>query len=92
MLILGVTGPTGAGKTTVLREAEADPEKARILTSMLAYARKPTGKPVVVPQADNAFTMQVLYRLGFRWNPTPATYVEQFLDALEGMGFFDWEE
>ena len=48
--------------------------------------------PVVVPKAGNAFTMQVLYRLGFRWNPTPATYVEQFLDALEGMGYFDWEE
>ena len=76
----------------VLREAEADPEKARVLTSMLAYARKATGEPVVVPQAGNAFTMQVLYRLGFRWNPTPAEYVEQFLNALEGMGYFDWEE
>ena len=76
----------------VLREAEADPKKARVLTSMLAYARKATGAPVVVPKAGNAFTMQVLYRLGFRWNPTPATYVEQFLNALEGMGYFDWEE
>lgn len=76
----------------VLHEAEADPEKARVLTSMLAYARKASGTPVVVPQAGNAYTMQVLYRLGFRWNPTPASYVEQFLEALEGLGFFDWEQ
>lgn len=77
---------------SALREAESDPEKARVLTSMLAYARKASGAPVVVPQAGNAYTMQVLYRLGFRWNPTPAAYVEQFLEALEGLGFFDWEE
>ncbi len=75
-----------------LREAEADPEKARILTSMLAYARKATGKPVVVPVAGNDYTMQVLYRLGFRWDPTSTAYVEQFLDSLEGLGFFDLED
>ncbi|ANE22535.1 hypothetical protein AAY81_04685 [Denitrobacterium detoxificans] len=76
----------------VLHEAENDPEKARVLTSMLAYARKPGGAPVVVPQAGNDYTMQVLYRLGFRWDATSAAYVRQFLVALEGMGFFDDEE
>ena len=75
-----------------LQEAEADPKKARVLTSMLAYARRPSGKPVVVPQAGNAYTMQVLYRMGFSWNPTPITYIEQFLDGLTGLGFFDEEE
>ena len=76
----------------VLHDAEADPEKARVLTSMLAYARKSTGKPAVVPQAGNAYTMQVLYRMGFRWDQTSNVYVERFLDALEGFGFFDLEE
>ncbi|MBQ9001809.1 MAG: amino acid adenylation domain-containing protein, partial [Eggerthellaceae bacterium] len=74
---------------SVLREAEADPAKASVLTSMLAYARKATGEPAVVPVAGNAYTMQVLYRLGFSWSPTPPAYVEQFLAALEGLGFFD---
>ena len=78
--------------TTVLHDAESDPRKARVLTSMLAYARKQGGEPVVVPQVANDYTMQVLYRLGFRWDPTSTGYVERFLDALEGLGFFDLED
>ena len=72
-----------------LKAAEEDEAKAKILTSMLAYARKPTGKPVVIPKAGNEYTMQVLYRLGFRWTPTSPEYVERFLIALGGLGFFD---
>jgi len=75
-----------------LHEAEADPEKAKVLTSMLAYARRPTGGPVVVPQAENGYTMQVLYRLGFHWNATSYEYVGQFLQGLVTLGFFDGEE
>ena len=75
-----------------LKEAESDPDKARVLTSMLAYARKATVNPPVIPVAGNAYTMQVLYRLGFRWTATSIDYVERFLDALEGLGFFDWDE
>lgn len=77
--------------TRALHAAEEDSTKAEVLTSLLAYARRPTGKPVVVPQASNAYTMQVLYRLGFRWSPTAEEYVEQFLVHLEGLGFFDLE-
>ena len=76
----------------VLKAAEEDEAKAEVLTSMLAYARKPSGKPVVIPKAGNAYTMQVLYRLGFRWTPTSPGYVERFLDALGGLGFFDEDE
>lgn len=72
-----------------LKEAEQDEEKAQTLTSLVAYARKPTGKPVVIPKVGNAYTMQVLYRMGFRWTPTSTDYVERFIEALEGLGFFD---
>jgi len=72
-----------------LKAAGEDEAKAKVLTSLLAYARKPTGKPVVIPKAGNEYTMQVLYRLGFRWTPTSPEYVERFLDALGGLGFFD---
>ena len=75
-----------------LHAAEEQPEKARVLTSLLAYARKASGTPVVTPVVGNDYTMQVLYRLGFSWNQTSSIYVEQFLKALEGMGFFDLEE
>ena len=40
-------------------------------------------------EAGNAYTMQVLYRMGFRWTPTSTDYVERFIEALEGLGFFD---
>ncbi|MDO4536799.1 MAG: amino acid adenylation domain-containing protein [Coriobacteriales bacterium] len=73
-----------------LRAAEEDPDKARILTSMLAYVGKPAGgKPRVVPKAGNAYTMQVLYRLGFRWTAPSQSYIAQFLEGLESLGFFD---
>ena len=75
-----------------LHAAEEEPEKARVLTSLLAYARKGNGTPVVTPTAGNDYTMQVLYRLGFSWDQTSIGYVEQFLEGLEGMGFFDLEE
>lgn len=75
-----------------LHAAEEQPEKADVLTSLLAYARRADGTPVVTPTTGNDFTMQVLYRLGFSWNPTSTVYIEQFLEALEGMGFFDLEE
>jgi len=75
----------------VLHAAEEDPDKARVLTSMLAYGRKSNGMPVITPVAGNDYTMQVLYRLGFSWNQTSNAYIEQFLEALEGMGFFDLE-
>ena len=75
-----------------LHAAEEEPEKARVLTSLLAYTRKGNGTPVVTPTAGNDYTMQVLYRLGFSWDQTSIGYVEQFLEGLEGMGFFDLEE
>jgi len=31
----------------------------------------------------------VLYRLGFRWSATSWDYVDQFLTAIDGMGYFD---
>lgn len=73
----------------VLHDAEADPAMARVLTSMLAYARTRAARPVVTPKAGNAYTMQVLYRMGFSWDPTSTLYIERFLQLLEGFGFFE---
>ena len=73
----------------VLHDAEADPQMARVLTSMLAYARTRASRPVVTPKAGNAYTMQVLYRMGFSWDPTSTLYIERFLQLLEGFGFFE---
>lgn len=72
-----------------LTEAEADPVKARVLSSMIAYRDMAHGKVAIPIPKNNAYTMQVLYRLGYRWPVTSWQYVTRFLNALQGLGFFD---
>ena len=74
-----------------LAEAKADPEKARILSSMLAYENMAHGQKAVNNPKHNAYTMQVLYRLGYHWPITSWDYIIRFLQALQGLGFFDNE-
>jgi amino acid adenylation domain-containing protein/thioester reductase-like protein len=74
---------------TAMESAGNDPQKAKTLSSLLAYkdaahGRKSSSVPVV-----NAYTTQVLYRLGFKWSPTTWDYVDQMLGAISGLGFFD---
>lgn len=71
-----------------MEEAEKEPEKAEILQSILAY--KNLGGAKAVPVAATCeYTSQVLARMGFFWNATVETYIHQFIDALNGLGFFD---
>ena len=72
----------------ILELAENDPEKAKILTSMLAYKGNNV-KPPHTPVADNNYTMQVLYRKDFAFANTSKEYISRFLDALKGLGFFE---
>ena len=72
-----------------MESAGSDPQKAKTLSSLLAYqdmahGMKATNVPVV-----NPYTTQVLYRLGFRWSVTTWDYVDQMLSAISGLGFFD---
>ena len=70
-----------------LMQAGQDPEKAKILQSMLAY--KAAGKDVVLPYTKyNPYTIQVLARLGFRWNMTSWDYVQRFIRAISSLDFF----
>ncbi|MDO4185620.1 MAG: amino acid adenylation domain-containing protein [Bacteroidales bacterium] len=73
----------------VLEEAKQDPEKAKRLSSMLAYQDMAHGQEAFEIPPTNGYTTQVLYRLGFRWSTTSWDYVDQFLTAIDGMGYFD---
>lgn len=65
-----------------------DPDKAAILQSLMAY--QSGGTEAVVENTDHYFyTTQVLLRLGFRWNFTTWDYMERFITAIQGLGFFD---
>ncbi len=70
------------------REAMDIPEKVNALQPLLAYDSDAATHTVFI-RYDAEFTTQILYRLGFRWNPTSHEYVERFIKAIESLSFFD---
>ena len=72
-----------------LNEAKKDPEKAKILSSFIAYQNFAHGKKTYYVGKSNALTMQILYRLGFRWPVTSLDYMKKFLNALKGLAYFE---
>jgi thioester reductase-like protein len=73
----------------VMDKAKADPQKAKQLSSLLAYQDMAHGQKTTDVSRDNNYTIQVLYRLGFSWSPTSWDYVERMLTAIGGFGFFE---
>ncbi|MGN0469465.1 MAG: amino acid adenylation domain-containing protein [Acutalibacteraceae bacterium] len=74
-----------------LENAKQNPEKAKILSSMIAYQNMAHGQKIFVVSKSNKYTMQILYRMGFRWTVTSLDYMKRFIQALKGLGFFDFE-
>jgi thioester reductase-like protein len=74
---------------SAMESAGNDPQKAKTLSSLLAYKDAAHGKKATSVPVVNAYTTQVLYRLGFKWSPTTWDYVDQMLGAISGLGFFD---
>ena len=70
-------------------EAKADPEKARILSSIIAYSQAEGQVQMVENVASSVFSMQVLHRLGFRWDETSSAYVDMIFRILDSFRFFD---
>lgn len=66
-----------------------DPVKADQLSALIAYSNMAGDRESRELQSDNAQTAQVLYRLGFLWPITTEAYLDAFIDALSGLGFFD---
>jgi nucleoside-diphosphate-sugar epimerase len=72
-----------------MEAAKNDPEKAQVLSSIIAYASSPDGPQVVQNWVSTAYTMQVLHRLGFRWNETGSDYVDMIFDMLASLRYFE---
>ena len=72
-----------------MEQAKNDPQKARQLSSLLAYQDMAHGQKTADVKRDNDYTTQVLYRLGFAFSPTSWDYVERMLTAIGGFGFFE---
>jgi nucleoside-diphosphate-sugar epimerase len=73
----------------LMKKANADPLKARILAPLVAYEQSAAEKEGVETKSSTTFTMQILHRLGFRWSDTSWDYVERMLTAIAGFGFFE---
>ena len=71
-----------------MAEAQDDSEKAKLMSSLLAYQDMSHGQESFMVPTHNSYTTQTLYRLGFRWSPTSWDYVGQFLRAIDGLGYF----
>ena len=72
-----------------MAEAKSDPQKAKLLASLLAYQDMAHGQKTTDVARDNNYTTQVLYRLGYSWSQTSWDYAEHMLTAIGGLGFFD---
>ncbi|MBQ9413555.1 MAG: SDR family oxidoreductase, partial [Clostridia bacterium] len=72
-----------------LTEAQKDPDKAAILSSMTAYMNIAHGKTVINVPFEAHYTTQILARMGFFWNASNTRYVNDFINVLKGFRFFD---
>ena len=72
-----------------MERAQEDPQKAKQMSSLLAYQDMAHGQKTTDVKRDNDYTTQVLYRLDFAWSPTSWDYVERMLAAISSLGFFD---
>ena len=71
-----------------LNEAQKDPDKAAILSSMTAYMNTAHGKKIVALPFKAHNTTQILARMGFFWNASNEKYVDDFINVLRGFMFF----
>ena len=72
-----------------LKEAQKNPEKAAILSSMTAYMNMAHGKKVTTLSCESHYTTQILARLNFFWNASNEKYVDDFINVLRGFRFFE---
>ena len=69
--------------------AQSDPEKASVLTSIMAYMPQAGGREMVRLTRHCEYTLQVLHRMGFCRPITTWDYIARFVSALGGLGYFE---
>lgn len=71
------------------REALQDQDKSENFSGLIAYRNLTEGHTLSELKADNAYTMQALYRFQFNWPLVSEAYLTKFINSLESLGFFD---
>jgi nucleoside-diphosphate-sugar epimerase len=72
-----------------MKAIESKPCMTALLAPLVAYNQSASEQEGVETLASTVFTMQVLHRLGFRWNPTSSEYVDLIFEMLRTLRYFD---
>ncbi|MGN1112428.1 MAG: amino acid adenylation domain-containing protein, partial [Acutalibacteraceae bacterium] len=75
--------------TESLNESLKDDRKNMLISGLISYATSDNDKTEEFIGYDNSFTTKALYRLGFKWPIINEKYLENALNALATLGFFD---
>ena len=70
-----------------LAEASKHEDESRTVLSLVAYANK-EGEALTMVDSDHRFTVNALFRLGFRWPIIDDAYLERVIWALDSLSFF----
>ncbi len=69
--------------------ASQDPEKAKLLSALVAYQDMAHGQKALNIERDNRYTCSILHHLGFFWSDTSSEYIVQMLRQIAAFGFFE---
>ena len=72
-----------------MKAIESKPCMTALLAPLVAYNQSASEQEGVETLASTVFTMQVLHRLGFRWNPTSSEYVDLIFEMLRTLRYFE---
>ncbi len=71
-----------------MKALQAQPGMAAVMAPLVAYEQSAAEREGVETQSSTVFTMQVLMRLGFRWNTTSSAYIDLIFEMLRTMRYF----
>ena len=72
-----------------MKAMQARPGMAAVMAPLVAYEQSAGEREGVETLSSTVFTMQVLLRLGFRWNPTTSEYIDLIFEMLRSLWFFE---
>jgi nucleoside-diphosphate-sugar epimerase len=70
-----------------LAEASRHEDESRTVLSLVAYSNK-EGDHLRMVESDRRFSVNALFRLGFRWPIIDDAYLEKIIWALDSLSFF----
>ena len=72
----------------IMREASTKDSYSEAVTSLVAYEER-GGENIIQTENNNYFTINALYRLGFRWPIVDEAYLEKVISGVESLEFFN---